>query len=419
MVRRSIPEREGLLRAMRPVVAGLALILVLVASTRGAKKEPSPDPAPYVPSSDADVLLNLRFSPSDPRAKEIKDLRAQLERDPRSLETALRLARLNIEVGRERSDPRYNSWAEAALRPWLSGSDPPPEVLLMRATLRQSSHDFEGALSDLDQVLAASPDEGQAWLTRAVVLTVRGELDRARESCRPLRRLARELMVVSCTAGVDALDGRARAAQASLRAALERASEVSTAERVWAVGLLAEIAARLGETEEAESLFKQALDLGGSDAYLLGAYADLLLDAGRPGSVLLLLGEQTDADALLLRRVIAERAAGVAEFTAHRALLLARFEASRQRGDTVHRREQARFLLEVEDEPARSLPLAVANFDVQREPADLRILLAAALRARDPKAAAPGLELLERTHLEDAAIQKLAGALRALPVGGG
>ena len=66
---------------------------------------------------------------------------------------------------------------------------------------------------------------------------------------------------------------------------------------------------------------------------------------------------------------------------ADRAELAARFDATRRRGDTVHRREEARYALEVEDDPARALALARANFAVQKEPADVRLLADAARAA--------------------------------------
>jgi hypothetical protein len=54
----------------------------------------------------------------------------------------------------------------------------------------------------------------------------------------------------------------------------------------------------------------------------------------------------------------------------------------------------------------------VANWDVQREPWDLRVLLEAAVAARDPAAAAPAIAFLDAHHLEDPRILSLAAKLR-------
>jgi hypothetical protein len=118
-------------------------------------------------------------------------------------------------------------------------------------------------------------------------------------------------------------------------------------------------------------------------------------------------------DGLLLRLALAEEAAKLKGADAHRALLQARFDASRARGDVVHRREEARFALGLEHDAPRALQLAKANWDVQREPWDARIYLEAALAAGDRSAARPVLEWLDRTHLEDPAIAKLVELLRS------
>ena len=59
--------------------------------------------------------------------------------------------------------------------------------------------------------------------------------------------------------------------------------------------------------------------------------------------------------------------------------IAARYDDSRLRGDTVHRREEARFVLGVKHDARGALALARGNWEVQREPWDLRVFLAAAL----------------------------------------
>ena len=59
-----------------------------------------------------------------------------------------------------------------------------------------------------------------------------------------------------------------------------------------------------------------------------------------------------------------------------------------------------------------ALALARDNWDVQREPADARLLLEAARAAGDPAAAGPVLDFLAATGLEDSMIARAADALR-------
>jgi hypothetical protein len=153
------------------------------------------------------------------------------------------------------------------------------------------------------------------------------------------------------------------------------------------------------------------LSLARRDPYLLGAYADFLLDQDRPGEVLELLADASRIDPLLLRLALAEQRLGATGFGEHLAQLRARFDAARRRGDSVHLREEARFTLHLLDRPGEALELARRNWATQREPADARILLEAALAAGKPAAAQPVLDWLGRTGLEHVAIQALVDRL--------
>jgi hypothetical protein len=88
------------------------------------------------------------------------------------------------------------------------------------------------------------------------------------------------------------------------------------------------------------------------------------------------------------------------------------FALEGQRGESVHRREQARFLLEVEDRPEAALTAALENWRVQREPDDLLVLLRAAHAAGRPDAAAPALQFVTEQHLEDARLAAYMGSAR-------
>jgi hypothetical protein len=95
-------------------------------------------------------------------------------------------------------------------------------------------------------------------------------------------------------------------------------------------------------------------------------------------------------------------------FTRNRGMLQAAFEAEAQRGEAVHRREQARFLLDVLDRPEEALAAALANWAVQREPDDALILVSAARRIGDVRRAEPALEFVRSRGLQDARLASTA-----------
>jgi predicted Zn-dependent protease len=363
--------------------------------------------APFVPESDSQVLERLPFTASDPAIRELRALHGRLKDEPNNLPLALRLARGYLELGRVTGDPRYTSYAQAALAPWWDLKQPPEEILVLRATVRQRVHQFDAALADLAAVLGANPRNAQARLTRATVLQVQGAFGAAREECLTLEKLTHELVSAACLASVNGASGTLRESYEQLRAALNRQRYVQPEIRVWVLTSLAEMAARAGMAEEAQSHFRAALVLDETDNYLLGAYADFLLDTGQPQEAATLLKDKTRVDPLLLRYALALKALHANELAPQVEQLRDRFEASRLRGDRVHLREEARFTLHLLKDPNAAWKLAQENWQVQKEPADVRILLESALAAHDAASVETAQGWLKETGLEDFQLDRL------------
>jgi tetratricopeptide (TPR) repeat protein len=368
--------------------------------------------APYIPASDGQVLEELPARATDPRTREMRALRETLARNPGDADAALALARRYYAEAAAEGDPRYVGYAQAALAPWWKLADPPASLRVMRAVLMQFNHQFEPALADLSAASAQDPQNGEAWAWQAAIHMVRADYAAARRACEQVARLATPLIGTACSATVDAHTGRAAAAAAALQAALP--VPASPEEQLWALTRLAETEERRGRAADAEAAFRRALALGLTDGYLLAAYADFLLDQKRPAEVLALLKDRTRSDLLLLRLAIAAKATGHPSGKTWQDELAARFEAARQHGDATHEKEESRFVLALRGDTKRALELARRNYAVQREPADARVLLEAALAARDPAAAAPVLAWMAASHIESVALQSLADRLKDL-----
>jgi Tfp pilus assembly protein PilF len=215
-------------------------------------------------------------------------------------------------------------------------------------------------------------------------------------------------VATACWAGAASLNGQAEASYERLRQALARQRDVAPGLRMWILTGLAEMVQRQGNSRLAEAHFKEALASGAADAYLRAAYADFLLDQERHAEVLALLKSEIRADGLLLRLALAEHALQAPGAREHVDALRARFSASRMRGDSLHRREEARFTLHVLKRPHEALRLAQENWAVHREPWDARIYLEAALAARNPGAARPVLDWLRENRVQDVKLASLA-----------
>ena len=354
--------------------------------------------APYTPKDDSTVLERLPMRRSDPVAAELRQLRGAA------------LARRYFELAMGQGDPRYVGYAEAALR--KAENDTPAEVLFVRGLLKQYRHDFNGALADLEGALKQAPEHIGARAWRAAIFMVRAEYAAAREECRALEPLASDLLAAGCRAAVDGATGKARAAYDELKAELEARPDAAAEIRLWALTRLAEFAGRFGEPVLAERHFREALALGVRDDFLLAAYADFLLEQGRPQEVGTLLKKWGQSDNLLLRVALAAKAQNLPEAQKHAQALGERFAAAGLRGERLHLAEEARYLLDLKGDPKAALAAASENWKSQREPRDAAVLLEAALAAGERKAAAPVLRWLDDSGFEDARLRRLAARLR-------
>jgi tetratricopeptide (TPR) repeat protein len=382
-------------------------LVMLIACIVGAA---SADAAPYVPSADSEVLEKLPTNGAALKRNQVaRAMRELLAREPRNLDIALRLAQLDIDRARVEYDPRELGRAEATLAPWWNDPDAPAAVVLMRATIRQSSHQFASARADLERIVARDPSNGQAWLTLATVQQVTGDLEGAASSCERVGSTSASPIALACEAALQGLTGRAGEGYASLTRLLEHPASLGGDARVltWLTTLKAELAERLDRPDDAAHAYTASLSIDPTDAYTIAAYADFLLDQGRPAEILPLIPADTPADILLLRRAQADAALGAEESASVRDDLASRFAALRARGDRVHLREEARFTLEIVHDPAAALPLALQNWAIQKEPLDARIALECAIAAGQPAAAKDVVAWVTSTHLEGARVAAL------------
>jgi hypothetical protein len=233
-----------------------------------------------------------------------------------------------------------------------------------------------------------------------------GRYTEAGAACEQFSRVVEPRLGAICIQSLRGLNGHLDSAYATLQQVSPQGWH--GAERSWWYSELGEMAVRLGRDDEAQRWFQQDLELVPMDVYVRAAYADLLLRQGRPSEVLTLLQGRESFEPILLRIAIAQRQLHDARLAQSSARLNAAFAAEEQRGEAVHRREQARFLLEVEDQPMPALAAALKNWEVQHEPDDVLVLVSAAKSAGNPAAAKAALEFLRASDLSDARVNLLS-----------
>lgn len=367
----------------------------------------SVDAAPRQPSEDSEVLERLPTRAGDASARELVALRAAMAAAANDPVPAALLAQRYFDLAMARGDPRYVGYAEAVLAHF---QEPLPAPLrLVRGKLRQYRHGFESALEDFAAALKLDPQLAEAHAWRGAIYLVQADYPAAQKECKALQGLGQAVLYGTCIGLVRAYSGQLEAGYQSLQSAL--AINHDPDNRLWLLTRMGEVAAWRGQLALAEKHYRAALSIGLDDGYLLAAWGDFLLDGSRPAEVLTHLANWESSDTLLLR--LAEAAAQLKSPDAARLaqMLDERFAAARQRGDTTHRAEEARFYLHLRGDAKEALRLATENYRVQREPRDARILLEAAIAAQDAAAGQAVRDWLRRSGFEDERLRDLGKKL--------
>lgn len=394
------------------IVAALLCLL-----TMGATAAASNQTEPYIPATGNAVLEHLPSS-SDPRVREFDALRKQAEARPTDVKVGVALARAYLDYGRDTGDARYLGRAQAVIAPWIARRPASEDAMLVLATILQSRHQFVESRQILQALLRRDQDNAQAWLTQASVALVQGEMDEAHRDCAHLLGNSDGLITAGCIGSWSAVTGHAQSTLQVVDLLLRQEPNAAPALQAWAHGLLADAAKTLAQTDRADAEFRKALQLAPGDNFLLADYADFLLAHQRAREALELTRGYEQSDTSFLRKVLAESALKLPAATADIAQMASRFHDLEQRGDSrLYGREEARFALELQHDPARALELAQDDWSIQRAPEDIRIYLQAALAAGKPGAAQPVLDFMKRTRLEDKDVQALAARVALMIVG--
>ena len=357
---------------------------------------------PWHPASDDEVVESLPTGAPSGLA---------LAATNTTVEQAIASARASLMLGQRYSDPRQYGYAEAMLASWNQRLPDDQRLAVLNARIQQFRHDFDGAKQRLHQLLKINPDQTEAWLLLATIEQVEGNYAQARSACARVAARGDLLTAITCGAGVASLTGTAQTSADLLQRQLQASPNSTDAIRLWAWTLLGEMRARIGDDDAASKAFQEALRIDAEDVYARSAYADLELQRNRPQAALDLIGERTNADALLLRAAIAARRAKAPNATELHAAFSERVDEMYKRGDFTHRRELARGALALDDDADAALKLALDNWKVQREPADALLVLQTALASGHKEAAAEVIAFVQGNHLED---RRMAALIKEL-----
>lgn len=307
-----------------------------------------------------------------------------------------------ISEARLSGDPRFLGYAERLFKQ-QAGTELTDALLVLRATLAQSLHQFDAARQDIQTVLdrsQAPTQRVQALVTLANIEIVQGHYGRAQTLCDQLTTEYPGLIAASCHAQVAARTGAAKAAYDTLITATRSLGRATDQQRLWAEGTLGDIAAQLGKRSAIVHWYR-VLNQGPDDLYTRAQLADWFLQADEPDQALALTEGYEAIDTLAVIRAIAMRRVDHPDASALASQLRERFDEALWRGSMLHQRDLASFELDIEQRPTAALQHAMANWASQREPLDTRLALRAAIAAQDSTALGQLREWLKQQNQSD------------------
>lgn len=316
------------------------------------------------------------------------DSAARTERAARGtgLEARLGAAENALRGFAEQGDPRRLGEAQLLLagvpQAFRNG-----RYFALKARQAQSLHRFDEAMQALDAGLRHQPDSAELNLLKFSIALVQRDMAAASDACAALP--AATFYGAGCREQLRVLEGGAderAAAFASLKQGLMSAVVSGDPAAAWLAVSLADAGERMGK-EDAVALWQLALKLDSRDLYTRSRLCDAALYAGDKTLALSVSEAYRDIDGLALCHVEAlqQIPAGevpasidrVAELNELRAYLTERFAEAEWRGEALHKRAQARYLLRIAERPREALMLAQANWQEQKELPDWRLLVEA------------------------------------------
>ncbi len=388
------------------MIGGPARLLAMLAFAAAVQAAAAGDR--FVPQDPSFVVANIKQVMPD---ETLRALVGAWRADPGAERAAVALAEVLLERARFLREPSYVGRAEAVLAPVVSKAGTGAAALRLYAETLQYRHDFAAAEALLDAVLHESPRDAAARTQRASIRLVRGDFAGARGDCAQLMigGGGDPAVSIACLAESYAGAGRFEQAQALLVRFTLNGDVSEPLARAYLLTVRAELRERAFDLEGAIVDYRAALALNPHDDSIRAALADALAARGDNGAAAELLAVERPSLALLVRHALLARGPQREELNQRATDWLA-LEAAR--GDAVHNREAAMLALGAGD-ARQALAAAQANFTVQKELPDVRVLARAAAATHDMPAQQQLREWLRTTGFTDAVTEKiLSGAAR-------
>lgn len=283
---------------------------------------------------------------------------------------------------------RYYGRASALLKPLLANNPNDLELQFYSATVLQHYHQFTQAQQLLSQILVQQPQHIAAWLMKANIHMVQGDLTAAKTACLRLLGQSSLLLSSACLLEVNAEQGKVEQSYQQLKNIVKLAGVIPSDQNVWIKQILADLAYRQKLPEQALNHLSD-IPLSQAPVSFLALWSDIQLSQQQYQKVLEMLGpivENSDSfdDALLLRLALAEQQAKAADEIWNNRLEQ-RITIRLQRNDTAHAADIARYYLDIAPDANKALHWAKINWQQAKMTPDQYLLERAKAAQRPPE----------------------------------
>jgi 1,2-phenylacetyl-CoA epoxidase PaaB subunit len=390
--------------------AGMLFVLFLSAIAAAAQAAAADR---FVPADPKFVVANVKAALPDP---ELRELIARWRHNTSDDAASVALADAFLDRAHRLREPMYVGRAEAVLAQAARRPGATSTAQRLYAQTLQYRHDFSTAEGVLGSALRAAPYDAAARAQRASLRLVRGDFAGARVDCTRLLSgggagqagAASQAIALACLAQVQASSDRLEQAQSLLATYPAPPTQDGPIRAYW-LTVRGELHERANQLDRAIADYGAALTLAPENDAIRATLADALVARGEQHEARELLAVERPGLALLVRRAACAHGAERATLRAQAAEWL---ELEAARGDSIHQREAALLALDGGD-AAQALLAARANFQQQKELADVRLLARAAVAASDADARRQLGDWLRSTGYRDAVTEEiLAGAGR-------
>lgn len=229
----------------------------------------------YRPESASQIVLKLDEQPASAASLQLIQLKQAAAIDAAALPSYVEAL---LEASAASGSERYYRDAEQAIQ--NAPTELQPLLAVPRAKILQHRHEFRAAELALAPVIQHNPRDLDARLLRAQIRIHLLDGQGAMQDCVALTPLVDILTSSICIAQARAALGDLERAYAMVTTMLQ-SQQGTPPVRSWGAGVAAEIAARLGDTKNAEQWYRTAFELDPNTHYPRVAYAGWLRSQGR------------------------------------------------------------------------------------------------------------------------------------------